>query len=276
MSPSHDHVTPSPASPDAHDLTGMRALVTGGGSGIGRAIAGALTAHGAVVHVADIDPTTSPDHVVDVSDAEAVSQMFSTIDRDLGGLDILVNNMGVAGPTGRVDLTDPDEFDRCLQVNAGSTFRCTSQAARRMVGAGSGAIVNISSTAGHFGYPLRSAYAASKWAIEGLTATWAMELGRFGVRVNAVCPGSVGGPRMDGVIQREAQSLGTDPDSIRNGYTDQVSMRSFVDATDIAAMVTFLVSPAARFVNGEVISVDGHTETLRTTWPDQIRLGYRT
>jgi len=275
MSPSHDRISSDPASPDAHDLTELRALVTGGGSGIGRATAAALAAHGAVVHVADIDPSTSPDHVVDVSDEESVSQMFATIDRDLGGLDILVNNMGVAGPTGRVDQTDPADFDRCLRLNVGSTFRCTSHATRRMVDAGSGAIVNISSTAGHFGYPMRSAYAASKWAIEGLTATWAMELGRFGVRINAVCPGSVGGPRMDGVIQREAQNLGVDPESIRNGYTDQVSMRSFVDSTDIAAMVTFLVSPAARFVNGEVISVDGNTETLRTAWPDQIRFGYR-
>jgi len=249
----------------------MHALVTGGGSGIGQAVAVALEAHGAIVMVADLDPATLPHHLVDVSDEKSVAQMFTEIEHTVGGVDILVNNMGVAGPTGRVDQIDPDEFDRCLRVNVGAAFRCTSHAVRSMLSGHGGSIVNISSTAGHFGYPLRSPYAASKWAIEGLTATWAMELGRLGIRVNAVCPGSVGGPRMDGVIGREAASLGVDPAEIRAGYTDQVSMRSFIEASDVAAMVAFLVSPAARFINGEVISVDGNTETLRTGWPDEVR-----
>jgi NAD(P)-dependent dehydrogenase (short-subunit alcohol dehydrogenase family) len=127
-----------------------------------------------------------------------------------------------------------------------------------------GSIVNISSTAGIFGYPLRSPYVAAKWGVIGLTKTWAMELGPEGIRVNAICPGSVGGPRMDGVIEREAAARGVSPASVRLGYEQQVSMQSFIEATDIGEMVVFLASPAARFVSGQVISVDGHTETLST------------
>jgi NAD(P)-dependent dehydrogenase (short-subunit alcohol dehydrogenase family) len=127
-----------------------------------------------------------------------------------------------------------------------------------------GSIVNISSTAGIFGYPMRSPYVAAKWGVIGLTKSWAMELGAAGVRVNAICPGSVSGPRMDRVIEGEALKLDVDPDAIRSAYQRQVSMQTFIDAADIGEMVAFLASPAARYISGQVISVDGHTETLRT------------
>ncbi len=254
-------------------LTGRRALVTGGGSGIGAAIADTLRSAGAEVRICDLDPSTDADHRCDVSDDDAVAAMFTALDGDLGGLDICVNNVGIAGPTGPVEDMDPEEFDRCLQINVGSAFRVTRHAVPRMRAAGGGSIVNISSTAGHFGYPLRSPYAASKWAIEGLTVTWAMEFGRFDIRTNCVAPGTVSGPRMQGVIDREADSMGIEPAEVKAGYEDQVSMRSFVDASDIAASVAYLCSDAARFVNGQIVSVDGHTETLRTGWPDDVRSG---
>jgi NAD(P)-dependent dehydrogenase (short-subunit alcohol dehydrogenase family) len=133
-----------------------------------------------------------------------------------------------------------------------------------------GSIVNISSTAGIFGYPLRSPYAAAKWAVVGLTKTWAMELGTAGIRVNAICPGSVGGSRMDGVIERESVVLGVSPAKLRSGYENQVSMGSFVDATDVAEAAAFLSSPAARFISGQVLGVDGNTETLRTECSHQV------
>jgi len=252
-------------------LEGRRALVTGGGSGIGAAIAETLSRAGADVRVCDLDPSTRPHHCCDVSDDDAVAAMFESLDHDLGGLDICVNNVGIAGPTGPVEEIDPNDFDRCLQVNVGSAFRIVRHAVPRFRAAGGGSIVNISSTAGHLGYPLRSPYAASKWAIEGLTATWAMELGRFDIRTNCIAPGTVSGPRMQGVIDREAASMDVRPTAVKAGYEDQVSMRSFVDASDIAATAAFLCSDAARFVNGQVISVDGNTETLRTGWPDDRR-----
>ena len=245
-------------------MTGLRALVTGGGSGIGAAIANSLAEHGVRVMVVDADPATGPDVVGDVGDTATVDALFDEVIARMGGLDVLVNNVGIAGPTARVEEMDPAEFDHCVRVNLGSMFRCTRRAVpllRHLPGS----IVNISSTAGIFGYPLRSPYAAAKWAVIGLTKTWAMELGGDGIRVNAICPGSVGGPRMDGVIDREAALTGVPASQVRSAYESQVSMGSFVDATDIAEAVVFLSSPAARFISGQVLGVDGHTETLRTS-----------
>ena len=244
-------------------LQGVRALVTGGGAGIGKAITACLRREGAQVLVVDLDPNTDPDVVADVSATEGVERAFAMVAERLGGLDLLVNNVGVAGPTAAVEEMDPDDFDRCVQVNLGSAFRCTRSAVP-LLRERKGSIVNISSTAGLFGYPLRSPYAAAKWAVIGLTKTWAMELGAEGIRVNAICPGSVGGLRMDGVIEREAAARGAEPAEIRRAYERQVSMQSFIDARDVGETIAFLASPAARFISGQVISVDGHTETLST------------
>jgi len=251
------------------ELTGLRALVTGAGSGIGAAIAARLKQGGAEVLIADVDPATSPDVVADVADTAAVDDLFAHVRGTLGGLDVLVNNVGVAGPTAAVEDMDPEAFDECVRINLGSMFRCTHLAVP-MLRERPGSIVNISSSAGIFGYPLRSPYAAAKWAVVGLTKTWAMELGSSGIRVNAICPGSVGGSRMDGVIEREATTRGAPPAAIRAAYEQQVSMGSFVDATDIAEAAAFLSSPAARFISGQVLGVDGHTETLRTVYSHSV------
>jgi NAD(P)-dependent dehydrogenase (short-subunit alcohol dehydrogenase family) len=244
-------------------LAGLRALVTGGGSGIGAAIAATLARQGARVLVVDVNPATAPDLVADVADTAAVDELFAEVSARMAGLDVLVNNVGIAGPTAAVEETDPAAFDHCVQVNLGSMFRCTRRAVP-LLRERNGSIVNISSTAGLFGYPLRSPYVAAKWAVIGLTKTWAMELGSAGIRVNAICPGSVGGSRMDGVIEREAAATGVPAAALRSAYERQVSMGSFVDANDVAEAVAFLSSPAARFISGQVLGVDGHTETLRT------------
>ena len=243
---------------------GTRALVTGGGSGIGRSIAAALQSAGASVVVCDADSSTNPDFVVDVVEEAAVQQMFASIKQDLGGLDVLVNNVGIAGPAGLVDEIPSDAFDQVLEVNVGGTFRVTRQAVPLLRTSGGGLIVNIASTAGIFPYPYRSPYVASKWAMVGLGQSWAMELGGDNIRVNVICPGSVGGPRMDQVIEREAEATGVDESVLRSGYESQVSMSRFMDPADIAGAVVYMASPAGRHVSGQVLSVDGATETLRS------------
>ena len=243
-------------------LEGKRIVVTGAGAGIGAAIAATARRYGAVVFGADIDPDTAVDGRYDVADEADVARLFEAAAAKMGGIDGLVNNVGIAGSTGRVEDLDPAEFDHCVRVNVGSTFRCTAAAAPLLPAGGS--IVNIVSTAGIFGYPLRSPYAASKWAVVGLTKTWAMELGGRHIRVNAVCPGTVDGPRMDGVIEREAAATGATAEAIRAGYAAQVSMGTLVTGTDIGEACAWLLSDAARYVSGQVLSVDGNTETLRT------------
>jgi NAD(P)-dependent dehydrogenase (short-subunit alcohol dehydrogenase family) len=176
-----------------------------------------------------------------------------------------VNNVGVAGPAGPVDEIDAGAFDEVIRVNVGGTFRVTARAVPFLRASGEGLIVNIASTAGIFPYPYRSPYVAAKWAIVGLGRSWAMELGEDNIRVNVVCPGSVGGPRMDQVIEREAAVTGVDASSLRRGYEEQVSMRRFMDAADVAGAVVYMASPAGRHVSGQVLSIDGATESLRSS-----------
>ena len=244
-------------------LDGLRALITGGGSGIGKSIADAMRDAGAIVVVCDVNDSTQPNYICDVSKTSDVEAMFKAIERDLGGLDILVNNVGVPGPTARVDEMDPDAYDECVRVNLGGTFRVTHFAVPMLLKT-KGSMINISTSAVIFGYPLRSPYVAAKWGVIGLTKSLAMELGEFGVRVNAICPGSVSVPRMDGVIEREAQVVGKTPQEIRTGYEKQVSLQTFIEPDDIAASCVFLGSPAGRFISGQVLPVDGNIETMRS------------
>jgi NAD(P)-dependent dehydrogenase (short-subunit alcohol dehydrogenase family) len=245
-------------------LAGMRVLVTGGGAGIGRAIADEMAAEGARVMVADLDAATSPDVVADCADTADVDRAFDAVRARLGGLDVLVNNMGVKGPTGALEDMDPDAYDECVRINLGSAFRCARRATP-MLRERPGSMINISSTVGQMGYPYRSPYAAAKWGVIGLTKTWAMELGPSGVRVNAICPGSVDGPRMDRVIADESASRGVSQAALRETYARQTSMRTFVQAVDIARSAVYLASDDARYVSGQVLFVDGHTETSRST-----------
>lgn len=251
----------------------LRVVITAGGAGIGRATAEHFAQSGASVMICDIDPLALDDAcgreridgvVADVSDTASVDAFMAHALEELGGLDVLVNNAGIAGPAGVLEDVDPEAVTHTLDVDVTSMFRTSRHAIPVMKEQGSGVIVNISSTAGLFGFPYRSAYAAAKWAVIGLTKTMAMELGEFGIRVNAVCPGSVAGPRMDHVIDLEAAASGRSADDIREGFERQVSLRTFVDAADIAATIAFLSSPAASKISGQVIPVDGHTESMRT------------
>lgn len=243
-------------------LEGKRIIVTGAGQGIGAAIAQVCRSRGATVFGVDANPDTEVDAHADIADADAVRDAVRAAVDTMGGIDGLVNNVGVAGPTGLVEVLEPDAFDDCVRINVGGTFRVTAAVVPHLA-AGAG-IVNISSTAGLYGYPLRTPYAASKWAVVGMTKTWAMELGERGIRVNVICPGTVDGPRMDGVIEREAAATGAGFDAIKAGYTNQVSMRTLIAPADIGEAAAWLLSPEARYVSGQVLSVDGHTETMRS------------
>ncbi|MCH6581738.1 MAG: SDR family oxidoreductase, partial [Proteobacteria bacterium] len=200
--------------------------------------------------------------VVDVSDPAAVDRLFDEALRELGGLDILINNAGISGPTGLVEDVTPEAWNHTIAVNLSGQFYCIRRAVPLLKQAGGGSIINISSTAGIMGYPLRTPYAASKWAVVGLTKSLAMELGPSGIRVNAICPGSIEGENMQRVIAAEAQARETDPVSLRKSYEKQNSLRTFIAPEDIANMILFTCSDAGAKISGQALSVDGNTETL--------------
>ena len=244
-----------------------KVLITAGGSGIGKAMAEGFEAEGYDVWITDLDqaaldecPTAWQKSEIDAADPKGVAALFTDITNHWGSLDVLCANAGIAGPTALIEDIDPDDFKKCISVNLEGAFLATKHAAPMMKQQRSGAIVLVSSMAGVNGFPGRAPYASAKWAINGLMKTLAMELGPFGIRANSICPGCVDGPRMQGVMEREAKAKNTTPAKIREGYEAGVSMRSFIEAVDVANLAIFLSSEKARFVTGQIIGVDGHTE----------------
>jgi NAD(P)-dependent dehydrogenase (short-subunit alcohol dehydrogenase family) len=252
----------------------LRVMVTAAGSGIGRAIARGFADAGATVHICDVDEAllqlATSDYpeiaaeCLDVTDEVAIDRWFDDVLDDLDGLDVLVNNAGIAGPTAAVEDMDYDGWQRCMAVCLDSQFLACRRAVPVMKDQGSGSIINISSTAGLYGLPYRTPYAAAKWGVIGFTKSLAAEVGRWNIRVNAICPGAVEGPRMERVIAAEAQASGRDPEAVRADYVEGVSLKRFVRPEEIAAMALFLASPAASMVSGQAITVDGHTETFHS------------
>lgn len=248
----------------------LRVLITAACSGIGLEIARKYLSNGHFVHVCDLE-TSSLDAMsggpklsvtrMDVSDNDSVAAWIDNAVRDLGGIDVLINNAGTAGPTAPVEDVDPKSWRDCLAVGLDSHFLTAHHVAPVMKRQMSGSIINISSTAGLFGYPLRTPYAAAKWAVIGLTKSLAIELGGANITVNAICPGSVSGERMTRVIEREAAMRNTSADSVRAEYTNGQSIKRFTEPGEIASMCYFLSSPEARMVSGQVIAVDGNSET---------------
>lgn len=251
---------------------GLRVLVTAGASGIGWAIACAFREQGARLHLCDAsaeqlaqalerEPAMSGS-VADVSDEQGVERLFEVVRRRLDGLDVLVNNAGIAGPTGPVENIAPSEWLRTLDVNITGQFLCARLAVPMLKAAGGGSIVSLSSAAGRLGYPLRTPYAASKWAVIGFTESLAMELGPHNIRVNALLPGLVEGPRIRGVIAARAEAKGIEYDAMERQYLERVSLRRMVSAQDVAAMAVFLCSEAGRNITGQSIGVCGNVEVL--------------
>ncbi len=260
------------ASPLAFDLNGRRALVTGGAQGIGLAITQALVAHGARVHICGTNAValnqasqslpSITSSVTDITSESQVTAMFADIAQHLGGLDILVNNAGIAGPTASIEDIHLADWTQCLDVNLTGTFLCTRGAVPGMKQRQHGSIVNIGSVASRLAFPRRSPYSASKYGVIGLTETWATELGPHKIRVNAVLPGIVEGPRQDRVLAASAHAAGVAEQEMRDRVLQRVSLRSMVSADDVAAAVVFLCSDAGASITGQSLSVDGNVETL--------------
>ncbi len=244
-----------------------RVLVTAGAAGIGRAIAQAFADAGDRVFTCDVDEAALAQSAreipglltarCDVSDrAQVVAMVAEAVER-LGGLDILVNNAGIGGPTAPVQAVDPEDWDRVLAVNLTGTFNVTHNAVPHLIRAGAGVIVNISSVAGRFGYPNRSPYSTTKWGLIGFTKSLSIELGPQNIRVNAILPGAVQGPRMQRVLGERARVSGKTVAEIEAAALANQSMKAFVDAADVGAMAVYLASDAAKSISGQALSIDG-------------------
>ena len=244
-----------------------RVLVTAGASGIGLAVARAFFDEGSRVYICDIDaagleraaaemPGIATRHC-DVGDRAAIAAMVDDAVSRLGGLDVLVNNAGIGGPTRPVHELDPADWDAVLRVNLTGAFDVTRHVIPHLIKAGSGAIINMSSAAGRFGYPNRSPYSVSKWGLIGFTKTLSMELGQYGIRVNAIAPGPVAGERAERVFQGRAQASGRSVEEEKRIGLAGMSIRSLVEPAEIGALAVFLASDAAKMISGQVIPIDG-------------------
>ena len=253
-------------------LDGQRALITGAGSGIGKVMAQHFEKAGARIWICDADTNNleqslkeNPDWngtPCDVSDENQVDQLFKEMSDSFGGLEILVNNAGIAGPTAPVEEIDPGEWRRSVGVNLNGAFYCTRLATPLLKNSQKASIINISSVAGRLGFARRLPYASTKWAMIGFTESLAKELGPSGIRVNALLPGIVEGPRIEGVFQARAESEGVPYEEVRDRVLNNVSMKRMVSAGDVAEMAVFLCSEAGKNISGQSISVCGNVENL--------------
>ena len=253
------------------DLNPQRVLVTAGAAGIGRAIAQAFAAAGARVHVCDLDAaalqTLRADtpgistSVCDIGDRAAIGTMVAEAVQALGGLDVLVNNAGIAGPTASVEQFDPDAWDAVLRVNLTGTFNVTRACIPHLKRATDGSILVMSSLAGRFGYPNRRAYSTTKWGLVGFTKTLPRELGDFGIRVTAILPGAVEGPRLEQVLAGRAQASGRSVEQERAAALGNQSIKRFVPPQEIAALALFLASSAGRSISGQILPIDGDSQS---------------
>lgn len=251
---------------------GLRVFVSAGAAGIGRAIAETFDKAGARIYVCDVseDAVKSclADHpdwqasVCDVSRQDQVDAMFDDIETAFGGLDVLVNNAGIAGPTGGIDEIDPDHWRSTVDINLNGQYYCARRAVPLLRSSGGGSIICIASIAGRLGYANRTPYAATKWAIRGLTESLAAELGCDNIRVNAILPGIVEGPRIDNVIQARADKEGVSFDEMSRKYKGMAALERMVTAEDVALQALFLCSGAAKNTSGQSISVDGYVKAL--------------
>ena len=256
-------------------LKNKKIVISAGASGIGWAIAKACLSKGALVYLCDLDRKAlnkikkNPLHnrriftsEIDASNEIEVIDFFKIVKKKFKKLDALINNIGIAGPTGTIEKLESNEWERTLHVNVNSHFYFNKQAIPLLKKTSSASIINISSGAGIMGFPLRSPYAASKWAVVGMTKTLAMELGKYKIRVNAICPGTIKGDRMVRVIKDKANFLKLSKKKIEKDFVSMASMNCWVYEEDIGKMCSFLISDEAKRISGQVIGVDGNAIRL--------------
>ena len=244
----------------------QRVLITAGAAGIGREFARAFAATGSRVFICDIDAENlaamakeSPGLVAsrcDMSQRAEIERMVPEAAAALGGIDVLINNAGIAGLTLPVEQYPPDDWDKVLSVNLTSMFDVSRLAIPHLKKSKAGCIINMASIAGRFGFENRSPYAATKWAVIGFTKTLAMELGAFGIRANAIAPGAVAGDRIVRVFQGRAQISGQSMEEVQAAAFAAQSIKDFIDPKDIAQLAVFLASPAAKSISGQVVPID--------------------
>ncbi len=253
-------------------VKGKRVLITAGAGGIGRAMTDVFSKAGARVHVCDVVRTAIDETVksfphvtatlADVSKLKDVDELFADVKQHLGGLDCLINNAGIAGPTGKVEDIPVEEWERCIAVDLHGMFYCTRLAMPLIKAAGGGSIINLSSAAGRLGFPFRTPYAAAKWGVIGFTKSLSMEAGPDNIRVNAIQPGVVEGERIDRVIDAKARAVGISFDEQKKISLERVSMHRMVSPYDIANMALYLASDIGRNITGQAISVCAGVEML--------------
>lgn len=251
---------------DPARLDGKLAIITGGGSGIGEATARVFAAAGAIVVVAGrraapIERVAAEigGHalVCDVSDRAQVRAMFADAQGVTGRIDVLVNNAGGPGPIAPVAEVDMQAWIGCMNINLIGAMYCLQEAARIMSAQRSGSIINMSSLMGIQGYPMRSAYVASKFALIGITESLARELGPVGVRVNALMPGAVSGANMDRILQRRAEAEGRSVDEIeRTNYTDVAALKRWVTPDEVGRAALYYASDLSSAITGDKMKVD--------------------
>jgi NAD(P)-dependent dehydrogenase (short-subunit alcohol dehydrogenase family) len=248
----------------------QRVIVTAGGSGIGRATAERFLAAGAHVHICDNQQTmldaaleanpTLTGTLADVGKPADAERMSKAALATLGGIDVLVNNAGIGGPRAAVEDVSYDDWDRTIAVNLSGMFYCIKQVVPAMKAQNSGCIVNISTASARVGLPLRSPYVASKVGVLGLTYTLARELGPHNIRVNAILPGAIDNPRGRALVKRHGDERGLTFEEAEAELLGYVSMRTWIDPSEIGDTAVFLASRAGRHVSGQNIGVCGNFE----------------
>jgi NAD(P)-dependent dehydrogenase (short-subunit alcohol dehydrogenase family) len=251
----------------------QRVLVTAGASGIGKEIARAFVAAGATVCICDIDAaalqTAAKElpglltQVCDVSKRQDIERMIPAAVAALGGLDVLVNNAGISGPTASVEEMDPDAWEKVMQIDLTGTFNVTRLAIPHLKKSNAGVIINMSSVAGRFGYANRSPYCTAKWGLIGFTKTLSIELGAHGIRANAILPGAVGGARIEHVFEGRAKATHQPVEEIKKQAMAVQSIKRLVDPSDIAALAVFLASDAAKSISGQMLPIDNDMQSAQ-------------